>query len=328
MNLELKENLQINKVIVALSFICAALSIFVVSFGEFFVPFPAALLSIIILLEEGRKRIFSILLSAYFVLLNLLAIFLMDAFIFSGLEVVLLSIALSICFSKKVSKFESAFALCCIAVAFIFLNAMFFAMTYTREYSFESVSVFYNDLYSGIKSLFLSSLSDLRSALPEQSAVALLSSDNLIAVLDSIVALIPSYVALIAFAVAGITLKVFSFTAFKLTGNSECVKTWRFNPSSVYAYFYLALFLLTVFVGSTGSLIAVSVANLSNIFGIVFAYVGFVFVQTLLSAKHSPIFSFALLLLGLVLFSSLMIEILSVIGAFVTLSNNKLASKK
>ena len=49
-------------------------------------------------------------LSAYFVLLNLLAIFLMDAFIFSGLEVVLLSIALSICFSKKVSKFESAFA--------------------------------------------------------------------------------------------------------------------------------------------------------------------------------------------------------------------------
>lgn len=327
MQISLKENIKIKKTLTVLSLIASLLSLFVVFISDFILPIPAALLAIICLIERGGKRWCMLTVSAVALISNVVSVFLFDGFVLGGFEIVLFASVITYCFSSNVPKAETAFALTGVAAVFVVLNAILFAMSYSGVYNFDAVSSFYTELYELVKDEILTSFASMNSALSEAGETAIVSSEQIVAILDSAVSLLISFIAIGAFIVAGVTLKFFSFLAYRLTGNVEIIYKWRFKPSSLFAYFYLLLFVLAIFVSSASSLFGICVANLSNIFCVVFAYVGFNFALALLSMKRSVAFSFILLIIGLVLFSTLMIEVLSVVGAFTVITGNKSADK-
>ncbi len=304
------------------------ISLFGVFISDIVLPVSAALLAVIFLLEHSGKKYFSVFASVIILASNALSVFLLEGFIFSGVETVLLAAIIAFCFSKNTSKAEAAFLLTAVASIFIVLNAIFFAMVTEGRFDFQTVKLFYTDLYELIKSELVSSLSLLKDSLPENSVYGLITSDDVVRVLDSFIAMLVSFIAISGFVIAGFALKIFSVSVSLLSGEKEIFSKWRFGTGNMFAYFYLVLFVLQIFTAGAAGLFAVLVANLSNIFCVVYAYLGFNFALTLLSHKRSVAFSFIMLLIGLVFFSSLMVEILSIIGAFVTISENKVVSRK
>ena len=328
MQINLRDNKKILTTLLVLSFVTALVSLFGVFVSDIVIPVSAALLAVIFLLENDRRKWFSVLVSLIVLAANAVSVLLLDGFIFCGAETVILAGVIAFCFSRDQSKAETAFWMTAVASLFVFVNASAFAMVNEGQFDFQTVKSFYGDFYKLIKEELLNSLSMLSAYLPENSGYTLISSENLVALLNSFVSLMISYIVISGFIVSGITLKVFTFTASRLTTDKEDVINWRFKTGNLFAYFYLALFVLQIFTGGHTGLFAVTVANLAGIFCIVYAYLGFNFVMSLLAQKRSAVFSFIMLLVGLALFSSLMVEILSIVGAFVIISENKSIPKK
>ena len=68
---------------------------------------------------------------------------------------------------------------------------------------------------------------------------------------------------------------------------------------------------------------AVTVLNLYNIFMVVYAYFGFNYATYLLSLRRSRGFAYTVLIIAILVFSSLAVEILSLMGAFYAITDRK-----
>ena len=327
MQIKLKDEKKQFTTLLVLSIITVLVSAFCIFISDILLPICVALLSIVYLLDLKGKKHFSLVLSALLLILNTASLIFLNGILFSGFEAVVLGAIIFYCFSKNVSKAETAFLLCALSSLFIILNASFFAMAARGDYSIDAVKVFYSDFYNTVKAEMVSALEALKASVSESGGAMLLTEENVVLLLDSVVSLMVSYIVIAAFVVSGFTLKIFSFAASRL-GNKELLYGWRFKTSNLFAYFYIALFVLQIFTAGHNGLFAVAVANLSYIFCVVYAYLGFNFALSFLSQKRSVAFSFVMLLVGFLLFSSFLVEILSIIGAFVTVSANKVLNKK
>ena len=316
------------KTLAVLSIITALFAAVTALVSDFILPIPAALFAIIILLENGKKKYFSVSLGVLMLALNVISVLFFGSFMFSCLEIIILGFIIAICFSKDLPKGETVFIICVAATLFIILNAVSLAIVYTRIFSFDAIKVFYSELYGSVKTAFVESVSTLTSSLPEGSADIAITPDEISALLDSMIPMIISFIVICGFIITGFTLKIFSFVAFRLDSEKKEILDWRFRTGSLFAYFYLALLILQLFTANSTDLFAVIVANLTNIFCAVYAYIGFNFVYMFLSMKRSPVFSFILLIAGVVLFSTIVIDIFAITGAFVTITSNKAIAKK
>ena len=328
MQIKLKNVKNLYKTLAVLSFLALLVSVFAIFVSDVVMPLSVALVALVLLLEVEKKKVFSAALIVMICIANLVSLFILCGFMISGVETVILGFILYLAFSKNLKKSETAFIISAVAVIFILINAASFAVAFKGELAFDVIKIFYIELYDAIKQGVVSSLDVLNSSIPEGSAQMLLSASDLVALLDASLPLIVSLVALMGFAVAGFTLKLFSLIAVKLEGNREMLTKWRFRTDSLFAYIYIALFVLQIFTMGSSDLFSIAVLNLFYVFGAVYAYLGFNFALSLLSYKRSPAFAFIILIIGLLLFSTLMIEILSVVGVFVTISENKALSKK
>ena len=328
MQISLNNNNKKIKILFTLSVITTLLSIFSVFITDLVLPIPAAMFAVILLLEKGDRKRFSIATAALITALNCVSVILFKYYLFSGVEIIMIGFAIAVCFNKNLSKSGTAFVICIIASLFILLNALSFAISYTGVFSFDAVKHFYSELYSSIKLAFTDSFKNLVASLPEGTESGMIDAGQVGNLLDSMLPLLISFIVIFSFVIAGFTLKIFSLIILRLDSERGNILGWRFCVSNVYAYFYLVLSILQIFLGGAGNLFAVSVANLFNIFCVVFAYIGFNFVLALLSMKRSVAFSFILLIIGLLLFSTFMVDILAIVGAFVTITGNKVFSKK
>lgn len=323
----LKESKPRNKTLISLAIAASILSVLTVLVGDFVLPLPAALLAVIFVMEKEAKKRYSTVVSIIALASNALSLFFLDGFMLGGVQIVLFGIVISYCFTKDVSKADAAFILSIASALFFIVNAIGFAMSYSNTFDISAVKSFYVELYDLIKVEFLDYFTMLSADLQNSGVTYAITAEQVSSLLDSLLSLSVSFIAIIAFVLSGIALKIFSVVSFNLSGNKDLVYKWRFMPSSIFAYFYLALCVLTAFLADGSTLFSIAAINLSNIFCVVFAYVGFNFVLSLLSVKKSVGFSFVLLVIGLVIFSSLMVEILSIVGALVIVTGNKKIKK-
>lgn len=327
MQIKLKNEKNLYKTLGLLSVLALLVSLIGIFLIDIVVPVSAALVAMVILLEEKKNKPISLVLISLVCIANVLSVGLLGGFMFSGFETVILAVIIFLCFKKNVSKSETAFTLSAVAVLFIIFNAVFFAMCSKGVFDLGAVKIFYSELYSLIKEEIVSYLGAINSSLSETSSELLLSPDDVGALLDSLVSMLISFIAIAGFAVAGFALKFFTAIAYRLTLDKDILK-WRFRTDSMFAYIYFALLLLQIFTMGSSDLFAIMVMNLAYIFGAVYAYIGFNFALSLLSLRRGPVFSFIILIIGFAMFSSVMIDILSVVGAFVTVTGNKALSKK
>ena len=119
------------------------------------------------------------------------------------------------------------------------------------------------------------------------------------------------------FLAVGLAYKLFSFGFAKHVDMPKRVSEWRFTLTPIYAYFYVAVYILRLF--ATNDVWGVAIYNLANVFMYVFAYVGILFANAYLKLKvNGKGLPKLLPALGLIFFSSLAVPVLAFIGVFAT----------
>ena len=94
----------------------------------------------------------------------------------------------------------------------------------------------------------------------------------------------------------------------------------------MFAYFYFALAILSIFKMNMESVLAVSILNLYMIFMFVFAYVGYKFITAMLKSSGKSTFSAnATVIVLTLLFSSFALQMLAVAGAFAVIKFAKIS---
>ena len=224
--------------------------------------------------------------------------------------------------AKGFGKGECAGWLTVIASVFMLIALLLVAAEAKNSFSLEAVSEYYKELYSSFKAVFIETLSGITVPTGDGVAESFFGEDIAAEIFDLLVSISFSILIIVAFTIAGITLKVFCGIIARLVSEPHCVYEWRFSTSSLFAYFYIALLILSFIVGSS-DVFAICVQNLYNVFMVVYAYIGFNFAHALFSRERSPLFTIAVLIFAILFASSVAVTLLSLLGVFFTVKRNK-----
>lgn len=310
-----------NKVSISIFLISLALSIF----SSFLTPslilialIPMAassgLMAAFIYGERNSDKIYKFLLPTLAVLID----WLINGFTsLLGIIIVIVAFSVFLVYEQKWSKCESAFT---IALLISLMLIISYIIICKQNGADLSVREFFDAKCNEIKDLYMNSVNEIYQGLEEE--LPLLTQDDVEYIMNYAVGILFSMIFVLAFVAAGISMKTFS-AVLKRTG-SEDVSAWRFKPSSVYVYFYVAVSLVLFFLDGSLSVFNLTVSNLNTIFMVVFAYVGWNASSILLlSGKRKSPLSKIILILAIVFVPSLAIQILSYIGAFYSIVINK-----
>lgn len=145
---------------------------------------------------------------------------------------------------------------------------------------------------------------------------------------ESVMNAAPAIVAVIGFILSGIGCKVFSRLLTPVMEHPEYIRSYRFWTSNLFAYAFLAAFVLRTFGASSDpDAFMLVITNLSYVLTAVYAYIGASGALRALRVKKSPFVSAFLLLLFLAVGGMIAVEILSIYGAIsLIVLNRKFAS--
>jgi hypothetical protein len=295
-----------------------------VLFGDFVIPVISAILAALFTFENSHKRFLSYFVSLVLVVLNIAALVFVDGYCsFFGFFAVLFAAIIYISFTHGVSKADCVFALTAAGSILVALTFVYFAMTFTNNYTLSAVADFVALFREAFVRFMDESVNSVIAAMPESKEQLSALISNAGTVFDSFKMTSPSFAVMVGFVLCGVALKIYSFLVFKMSDLGHSVFDWKFKTSKIFAYFYVVLSLVSIFTLSASSIFSVAVTNLYNIFTVVYAYFGFNLAVNLLSARRSKGFAFILLIIAILALSSFAIEILSLMGVFYCITDNK-----
>lgn len=300
---------------------CGAVSGF---FGDAMMPVAAALLAYVTLIDSSPKKAVSILTATVTAVASVILFYLLNGFWSPvGIEIVAVAVVLWYTYSRNISKAGSAAISTAVIAIFAVLSLALLAMGLEKEYSIAAVSRFYTELYSAMREYFVTQIDTfLESYMSANNGTPSLAI-NAEELFDAMASVMISVFIITAFFLAGFTYKIFGLITLRFAEDKEKSLKWRFVTPSLYAYFYIVLIILQLLVGASDDVLAIAVINLYNVFMFVYAYVGFNCAHAMLLTRRSSGFAWLILILATVTFSSLAIQILSMLGVIFTLQYNK-----
>lgn len=322
MKAELKKEISYNSAVVLLCMGIIALGIFTVFFGDVLVPVLCALLAVLFTFENKERRVLSYVISALLLIANLAALLFINSFCsFFGFCAVVFAVIIYSLFTRGIEKADCVAVLTTVGAFFVAINFVYFAMTFTGNYTLGAVSEFVSLLRVAFENIMNESLAMMIASVPESEAQLSQIFSQVGVIFESFKMISLSFAVIIGFVLSGVALKLYSFLVYKMSDLGTSVFNWKFKTPRVFGYFYIILSVVSVFMMSATSVVAVAVANLYNIFMVVYAYLGFNFAVQLLSTRRSKVFAYFIVVLALLMFSSLAIEILSLMGVFYTITD-------
>ena len=326
MNFSVKEKLGYYKTLALISVFSVLFGLLGAVCGEIFVAATAALLACVFSFENKGRRIFSFIVPVLLVVISALVDGITSLL---GAEAVIVALVIYLCATRGYRKSVCAAILTAIFVGITLLSLVIYAFKSSGQISFSAVVDFYTALYENTREQFVDRMSDTFAQLKEiysSSApnmnITLPTSDEIGALFDAFVDSLISILVIIGFLLSGIALRVFGSVSSAVSEDPITIIDWRFGMSSLFAYFYIALYVAVWFVSGDGA-VALTVTNLYSIFMIVFAYLGFRFAYAMLRIRLSGAVSWIIMIAAILFLSGAAIQILSVIGAFVSISNNR-----
>ena len=284
--------------------------------GLILVPPLAAVLAALYSTDKTKHRIVSIVISTFTVAAEILFNLYLSFNCLSAIILALIIVfGLRLGFSKSVCAAVGTVFIAVVIAAYLLFSAFYeikaFDLKLASDYLVEMVEQIRAEL-----TLYLEGFVRLDTA---GNYVPMLDVELIEAALDTYLAVIPSVFVVFAFAIVGLAFKLFSAIIRKCDGAFALLNGgWVFGTSALFAYFYLALSFLQLFIGAA-DVLAVAMLNLYVVFMAVYAYVGFRFASFLLTrATKKPLLSKFLVLLSLLFFSQFAIQILSYAGVFET----------
>lgn len=321
MKFKLSDKRSYKKTVLLLFISSLVFSALTVLFGELLLPLGATALGMLMLVEENKHPLSSIA-AAVAVALS----FIPGSFPSSlGIGLVLCSFALFLAGKAFITKCDAAIVLTMIVSCVMIFSVFFFVFKITGDYSFDTALNHMEQFYLAFKQELAEQMILSYSMMPELSELAL-SEDIVFELIDEVMNYAISLVLVAAFFISGVTLKLFTLIMSWLHDKSDEVKNWRFVTPSVFAYFYISLFLASSLVTGDG-VVEIAILNLSNLFMFVYAYVGLKSVYAMLRSKKSAVFSSVVLTIALFTFFGFALNVLSVVGVVSTVRYNKSQAK-
>jgi len=314
----LKNNSLLPRTLLLLSSLTVIFGSFCIFLNDFSLVLSIAFLSSLYYLDNSNRRIFSIVVSVILFGLNILGFIIGISYYLFAPASVIVALIISYAFSSKQSKSDAAFLATLICGVFTFLSYILLGMILKKNFSFEASIEFYNDLVTNLREHFINTMFEAYKAMGIDVTVEILTQQ-----FNAQIYMIISYILIASFLIVGLSFKLFGFVVGKLAENSAEIKSWRFKTSNVFAYFYLILVFLAMFLTSSTDLLSIVVFNLYNIFLVVYAYVGFNVIKNKLKDKTGPIIATGLIIASVLIFSSLAIQLLAVSGVFYTIKTNR-----
>ena len=319
MRTKLNDKFSYNKTLLILSLLCILCACLSVVFGELAVVAVTAFLAAIFVFESKQKRIFSFVIPVIVIAINVGTILLMQS-VFSVWGVVSIVSAFVIYYGyvKGAPKFDTALIVAGIIALFTVLSLLFAGMLSANEFSLEASINFYEKLYSLIREDFSKSVVEIYSQIAAETKTEPITIDEAGAILDTMVNLLIAVLAVISFFVTGLCYKLFGAILKRFAAERDALASWRFVPPAFFGHFYMVLMIAYFLLSRGDGVLAITVANLYLIFMWIYAYVGARILYLYLSEMKSKGFAIFVIGIGMLLLSSLSMQLLAIIGAFYT----------
>ncbi len=304
----------------ALSLIFGSLTVLL---GDIMIPLSAGFFASLFVYDKSKNKLLSLICSLVFLAADAAAVIIEGTFIpISSIFSLLISAAIAFCFLKGREKSEAAAVAVGIAALYLFFAFWLFAARECGSYSFDAVLEFYSRTFDTVKEFFkeqyIKALAETSAGQYDANLVSSLVDELFLSLKNGVVSLI----LIAAFVMAGIAFKIFASVSLRVTKRPVTILFWGFRVSNVVAYFFIGLFVLSLFTGSSEGTFSLAVFNLYNVFRVVFAYLGFKFANAMLVARGSSTFVRMLFIFAVVTMSSLSVAVLSVFGLIFTITDN------
>ena len=299
-------------VFAVLSILFVAASLFL--FGELMLPLASAALAILFVLENGRRRIFSIAIPLVAIAADLI---IHGTFSYLALEATILAVIIAMFFIRG-SKAECSFWLTLTALLFSLFSMALIVYSETKAISLDAFLDYYIGLYNELEKMLVPVFEEAMAT----AGTGLESIDPALipTLMSGMASLIPSIIIIFGFILGGVSLKIFT-GALRLICDEESrarISDWRFAlPKTMYVAFWIVavLNLLSGLFGASG-MFSIVVANVYNVLLYVFAYVGLAVVVGFLTALFKKR-SLAILatVAAIIFLGALAIELIAYFGA-------------
>lgn len=311
-----------NRIILALIALAGGvLSAFLAQLGVLLMPLVAAPLAVIFVMEFGKKRVFTFV--TPIMLLALDAVF-NGWYSFSVLCGIIVAVFMAVSVKTDILAKGECVMASVISVSAVFAFSILMLGCYlTGELDFAAAIEYYRDAVVAGEADWQSAVEEYILAASDPELAAALTPETVSAIYNSYVNAVYSLAAITVFAMVGLSCKLFGAMLGRRLDDKQCIHLWRFTLTPMYAYFYLALYAVQLFV-TDSSTFAIVITNLLNVFMIVFAYIGLLFVDAFFKMRSGGKGISKILIVIVVLFlSSLAVNILSFVGVFATVMLDK-----
>ena len=306
-------------VIATLSVVFGFASVFL---SELFAVFSIAYLAATMVFDKTPKKIWSLVASILIVVANVLCLIFFNSVTLTGFMTVAVGAVIALCFRFHRTKNECVLASVTVVALFTVGSFLLLLLQMADEFGLSSAMEAYNQTYEALKNEFVGAVGDITSGAVGGTTEVTLSAEDVALMFDGVANLGVAMVILLSLAIVGVAFKVFTRVVDNSAKDGSSVREWRFCPSGVFGYFYIALYLITMFAGEM-TVFSLTVMNLYYVFMAVFAYFGFGVAVAFLSHARSRTFAYLSVVGALVLFSTIAFQILSLVGVFFAINYKK-----
>lgn len=315
---ELKGTHSYSKLMLLLSILTFAFGLAAGLIGELFLPFAAGFLSALFLFEKPKSRFLS-----YIVPLLTVAICILVNGIYAliSVEYIILALIITLCYLRSKSKAECSLYLTLTVALFILLSLYLGAASSIGDFAPESVMEHYTALYNEIKISFVNFVTESQVTLEDGAVQQIMTRDDALYYFGELSKMAVSIIAIVAFAISGVALKIFTATALLVSKNGILKTFAHFLPSNAVAYAYIISAIISIFAPAT-DLFGITLANITQILLMVFAYIGIKYVFTVAKISDRKTTVYLFLAAAIVLLPGVAFQVLSYLGAWITINTN------
>ena len=308
-----------------LSFVVAIasgiLSSMLYQLGLFLVPISSSFLAVLFYLEHYSGRRLSYVAPAVLIAADIIFT---GFYSVNGLCAVLVALVMYLLSRSRKEKADCVIYCTAIIFAFFILSVMLGTFLLIGKNSINDALVFLGEKIEEFRAEFVRSVMEVYSSASSAAGqTPPLTADDFSALYDAAINMLVGYVAVIAFALCGVAVKLYCILGASFSSEDGFFREWRFMPSSVYGYFFIALVFLTMFIPPSG-IFGLLLMNLYVVFMVVYAYLGCrMFVGMLAAKLGNKLAASIIVIIALTIFAAYAVQILSYFGVFSSISFNK-----
>ena len=318
MQAELKPSINSRSFTLLIAALTAIFCLLVLLASDIFLQFAAALYAVLFLYE--KKKICSLVLP---VLCIGASAFLGYAAVLAAAFTFVIGATVAQLYRVGLTKAQGALCVTLLYVLYLLLLLFTIAATEVGSASLDAVFGFYTDYMEEQKAEFIRALTSISTTMPDGTPVFALTSEEAEALFLSASRLLIALAVVIGFCLCGISYKLFCAVVRRVDAEPSGVRRFTFLPPTLFAYFYILLFFLSLFLSSSENDLAVALTNLFYIFLAVFAYVGFKFAVFLVHRIRHRGVGIVIFVLFCLFGGVIAFEVLSFLGVFYTVMSRR-----